>query len=60
MNKPHEHQWIYDHKSCCYVLKCEFAGCQRRTSVRKIKGTMPVIGQRVQLLIDGDTVKILE
>jgi hypothetical protein len=46
--KPCDHQWVYDGKSCCYRLKC--TNCTKRTTAYNLKGPMPNIGDPVRLV----------
>jgi hypothetical protein len=53
MTKDHEHQWVYDGKSCCYRLRCAASGCARVTTAYRF------MGDRDQLKV-GTPVRILE
>jgi hypothetical protein len=52
-NKTHEHEWVYDYKTCCYVVRCRI--CTRATTVHHVEGEMPKKGQRVSIKEDGRT-----
>lgn len=49
-------EWIYERKSCCYVLRCANPECTLITTVRYVKGEMPTIGDRVKI-DDGETME---
>lgn len=55
----HEHSWIFEGQSCCYRLTCPIPGCERKTTVRHVKGDMPKLGEAVRILDDGDTMECI-
>jgi hypothetical protein len=56
MKPDHEHKWIFDKVTCCYVLKC--GSCQRSTTVHYWNGDKPMPGDNVKILEDGDTMEL--
>ena len=60
MGKDHEHDWAYDHRSCCHVLKCVIPGCERFTRAYYINGIVPQPGQKVRLLSDQETIEVVK
>jgi hypothetical protein len=58
MKEKHEHTWIYSYKSCCHVLKCY--SCERATTVRMIRGKLPITGDEVRILEDGKTIEVIK
>ena len=59
MTESHEHKWIFDHKACCFVLKCIIPGCQRSTSAYHFKGKEPISGNFVQFMDDKETIEVI-
>lgn len=61
MAKDHEHQWVYDGKSCCFRLACAFPGCQRQTKAYYFDGDTETlrVGTPVELLEDGETIRAI-
>lgn len=52
MEREHEHQWTYDYKSCCYVLRC--AICHKNTKAYHYAGDVPLkFGMPVKLIGDS-------
>lgn len=54
--KPCDHEWVYDGKSCCYRLNC--SKCTRATTAYYVKGKMPKIGDKVKLV--EETIEIID
>jgi hypothetical protein len=56
-DRKHEHSWIYRGQSCCYRLECSIPGCRKQTTVHFLKGEMPISGEPVRILDDGDSME---
>jgi hypothetical protein len=53
----HKHDWVLDHLSCCYVLKC--TKCSKVTGAYHHKGRIPQIGEHVRLDESTDTIEVI-
>lgn len=53
MKKSHEHQWVYNGKTCCYKLLCSL--CSKITSAHFFEGYPDLlkIGISVEFLPNG-------
>jgi len=51
-------EWIYERKSCCYILRCANLDCALTTTAYYVKGKRPNVGDRVKL--DGEIMEIVE
>ena len=58
MYTPHDHEWKFNRKTCCYILKCIIPGCERQTKAYYLKGREPRLGELVRFMDDGETIEV--
>lgn len=50
------HKWVYSHKSCCHVIKCDL--CDKYQRTYHVKGDLPKTGDLIRILQDGETIEV--